>query len=190
MPSFDCVVIGSGVNGLAAAVHLTRRGWHVALVERSPAPGGAVRTEEVTLPGFRHDLFAMNVSLFAGSAFYREHKAALDAAGLEFVTVANSFASAFPGGKWLGVTTDLDATCAQMATYSRADAEQWRAMAQCFPSEVPYIAGILGVPMPSRVRGEPSSLPGRPGSGEPHQHTLARCRAPSARRACADGHWQ
>lgn len=149
MSSFDCVVIGAGVNGLAAAVHLARRGWRVALVERSPTPGGAVRTEEVTLPGFRHDLFAMNVSLFAGSSFYREHKAALDAAGLEFVGVANSFASAFPDGKWLGVTTDLDATCARIAAYSHPDADQWRAMAQAFPSEASYIGGILGLPMPS-----------------------------------------
>ena len=67
---YDAVVIGAGVNGLAAAVHLSTKGWKVAVVERGPVAGGAVKTAEITLPGFRHDLYAMNLSLFAGSPFF------------------------------------------------------------------------------------------------------------------------
>ena len=145
----DAVVIGAGINGLAAALHLARRGWGVAVVERAERPGGAVRTEELTLAGYHHDLFAMNVSLFAGSAFYREHKEVLDAQGLEFVPAADSFASAFPDGKWLGVSTDLDTTCSRIAAYSRTDADQWRSMAEAFPSDAAYIGGIMALPMPS-----------------------------------------
>ena len=66
---FDAVIVGAGHNALAAAVHLASRGWSVGAFERNDAAGGAVRTEEVTLPGFRHDLYAMNLSLFAGSPF-------------------------------------------------------------------------------------------------------------------------
>ena len=66
---FDAVIVGAGHNALAAAMHLASRGWSVGVFERNDAAGGAVRTAEVTLPGFRHDLYAMNLSLFAGSPF-------------------------------------------------------------------------------------------------------------------------
>src|SRR6185503_1729250 len=81
---FDAVIIGAGHNALAAAVHLASRGWSVGVFERCDKAGGAVRTEEVTLPGFRHDLYALNLSLFAGSAFLREHGETLRAHGLAF----------------------------------------------------------------------------------------------------------
>ena len=79
---YDAVVIGAGVNGLAAAVHLSAKGWKVAVIERAQVAGGAVKTAEITLPGFRHDLYAMNLSLFAGSPFFAAHKDALVKAGL------------------------------------------------------------------------------------------------------------
>ena len=41
---YDAIVIGAGVNGLAAAVHLAAKGWKVAVFERAPTPGGAVKT--------------------------------------------------------------------------------------------------------------------------------------------------
>ena len=56
MPSmFDAVVVGAGPNGLTAAVELARRGFAVALYEAADTVGGGARTEELTLPGFRHD---------------------------------------------------------------------------------------------------------------------------------------
>ena len=69
---YDAIVIGAGHNGLAAAVHLAAKGWKVAVVERADEPGGAVKTRAVTLPGFQHDLFAMNLGLFAGSPFFAD----------------------------------------------------------------------------------------------------------------------
>ena len=100
---YDAVVIGAGVNGLAAAVHLAAKGWKVAVVERADVAGGAVKTREITRPGFRHDLYAMNLGLFAGSPFFATHKDGLFAQGLGFVTAEHCFASAFPDGTWLGV---------------------------------------------------------------------------------------
>ena len=100
---YDAVVIGAGVNGLAAALHLAAKGWKVAVVERADMPGGAVKTREITRPGFRHDLYAMNLGLFAGSPFFAAHKDRLFAQGLAFVSAEHCFASAFPDGTWLGV---------------------------------------------------------------------------------------
>jgi phytoene dehydrogenase-like protein len=50
----DAVVIGAGPNGLVAVNVLADAGWSVVVLEAQPEPGGAVRTAELTLPGFRH----------------------------------------------------------------------------------------------------------------------------------------
>lgn len=147
--AWDAIVIGAGHNGLAAAVHLSSKGWKVLVLERNASAGGAVRTDALTLPGFRHDVCAMNLSMFAGSPFYAAHKQRLDAAGLALVPVARSFASVFDDASWLGVETDLDATCTRMAARNPRDAETWRAMATAFGADAPHLFALLGTPMPS-----------------------------------------
>lgn len=146
---YDAVIVGSGHNGLAAAVHLSSKGWKVAVVEGHPEPGGAVKTREVTLPGFRHDLGAMNLSMFAGSAFFQQYRDELTANGLGFVPAADCFASVFRDGTYLGVSTDLERTTARIAALSPQDAAAWRAMATEFGANAPHIFGLLGSPMPS-----------------------------------------
>jgi phytoene dehydrogenase-like protein len=146
---YDAVVIGAGINGLAAAVHLSAKGWKVAVLERAAVAGGAVKTAEVTLPGFRHDLYAMNLSLFAGSPFFAAHKERLIEAGVEFVPAARSFATAFPDGTWLGVETDLEATAGRIAAQNPTDAQRWREMAAAFDGDAPHIFALLASPMPS-----------------------------------------
>jgi phytoene dehydrogenase-like protein len=132
-------------------VRLASRGWSVAVVERATEPGGAVRTAEVTLPGFRHDLCAMNLSMFAGSGFLAAHREALTAAGLAFVPAADCFASVFRDGTHLGVSTDLEKTAGAIARLSPTDADAWRRMLAEFGSDAPHIFGLLGAPMPSRA---------------------------------------
>ncbi|MEI8326795.1 MAG: NAD(P)/FAD-dependent oxidoreductase, partial [Betaproteobacteria bacterium] len=147
--SWDAIIVGAGHNGLAAAVHLCSKGWKVLVLERAATPGGAVKTAEVTLPGFRHDLYAMNLSMFAGSPFYAAHKARLDAAGLALVPASHSFASVFDDGRWLGVEQDLDATSARIAARNPRDAQTWRTMAADFAADAPHLFALLGSPIPS-----------------------------------------
>jgi phytoene dehydrogenase-like protein len=149
MNAVDAVVVGAGHNGLAAAIHLLARGWSVAVVEARGEAGGAVKTAEVTLPGFRHDLCAMNLSMFAGSPFFAAYKDELLAHGLGFVPAADCFASVFRDASYLGVSTDLDKTAGAIAALSAKDAEAWRAMVTRFGEDAPYIFGLLGSPMPS-----------------------------------------
>lgn len=148
---YDAVIIGAGHNALACAAHLTKRGWKTALFEQAERPGGAVKTLELTLPGFRHDWAAMNLSLFAGSAFHKDHAAELAAAGLEFVPVKNCFASVFPDGRWLGVSTDFAETKARIAAFSARDAETWEALAADFPRRATSLFALLGSPMKKRA---------------------------------------
>lgn len=147
--TYDAVVIGAGHNGLVAAIHLASKGWTVAVVEGADEPGGSVKTREVTLPGFRHDLFATNLSLLAGSRFFAAYKDKLIAHGLALVTAEDCFASAFADDTWLGVSKDAAVTAKRIAQVSPRDAERWRAMLAEFASDAPHLFALLGVPMPS-----------------------------------------
>jgi phytoene dehydrogenase-like protein len=69
--AFDAVVIGAGPNGLVAANVLADAGWHVVVLEANGEPGGAVRTAEVTAPGFRNDLFSAFYPFAAASPVMR-----------------------------------------------------------------------------------------------------------------------
>ena len=149
MDAFDAVVVGAGHNGLAAAIHLLNRGWSVAVIEQAGEPGGAVKTRELTLSGFRHDLCAMNLSMFAGSPFFAAYKDELTAHGLAFAPAGDCFASVFRDQTFLGVSKDLEKTATAIAALSAKDAAAWRAMLARFGEDAPHIFGLLGSPMPS-----------------------------------------
>ena len=146
---YDAVIVGAGHNGLAAAVHLAAKGWKVAVVEAKAAAGGAVKTLELTEPGFRHDLCAMNLSMFAGSAFFARYRDELTGAGLELVPAPKCFASVFADDTALGVGTDVGQVVSAIRALSPADAEAWQAMLADFGRDAPHIFGLLGAPMPS-----------------------------------------
>jgi phytoene dehydrogenase-like protein len=146
---YDAVVIGAGHNGLAAALRLADRGWKVAVVEARDEPGGAVKTRELTLPGYRHDLCAMNLSMFAGSPFFQAHKDALLAHGLAFAPVEDCFATVFRDGTYLGVSRTLEKTLAGLAALSPADAKAWQDLLDRFGADAPHLFALLGSPMPS-----------------------------------------
>ncbi|MDQ0315435.1 phytoene desaturase family protein [Amorphus orientalis] len=148
---FDAVFVGAGHNALAAAVHMASKGWSVGVFERNDTAGGAVRTEEVTLPGFRHDLYATNLGMFGGSAFFQAHGEALQKHGLAFVPAENCFASPMPDGRWFGLSKDLETTVARASRLSPADGERWRAMVAQFGEDAPYLFGLLGSPMSWRA---------------------------------------
>src|SRR5262249_14029462 len=86
MDTFDVVIVGSGINSLVCAAMLVRKGKRVCVLERNAVAGGCIRTGEVTVPGFRHDLFSMSYPLFVMSPHYPLLKDDLEAGGLEFVS--------------------------------------------------------------------------------------------------------
>jgi phytoene dehydrogenase-like protein len=70
-PPYDAVVVGSGPNGLAAAITLAREGCRVVVFEANETLGGGARSAELTLPGFTHDLCSAVYPLAVGSPFFR-----------------------------------------------------------------------------------------------------------------------
>lgn len=150
---YDAILIGAGHNALACALHLAAKGWRVAVFEANAEPGGAVKTGEYTLPGFRHDWAAMNLSLFAGSAFAKTYGTELGKHGLAFVPVDRPFASVFPDGSWCGVSTSIEETQANIARHSPADAQTWGQLLAEFPDRAETIFGLLGSPMRLRPTG-------------------------------------
>jgi phytoene dehydrogenase-like protein len=93
----DAVVIGSGPNGLAAAITLARAGRSVRVCEAADSIGGGTRTEELTLPGFRHDVCSTILPLTAASPFFRTVD--LAAHGVEVVHPDAPVAHALDGGR-------------------------------------------------------------------------------------------
>ncbi len=71
MPDYDVVVIGSGPNGLGAAIALAQQGWKTLVVEAADTPGGGMRTKELTLPGYRHDVCSAVHPTAVASPFFK-----------------------------------------------------------------------------------------------------------------------
>ncbi len=147
----DAVIIGAGHNSLACACHLAAQGWKVAVYEQAATPGGAVKSGEYTLPGFKHDWAAMNMSQFAGSALMREHGEELAKHGLDFVPTEHPFASVFDGDRWIGVSKDTQTNLDRIRAFSGdLDANAWQSLTDDFPARADMVFAILGSAMSRR----------------------------------------
>jgi phytoene dehydrogenase-like protein len=136
----DAVVIGSGHNGLAAAAYLARAGWSVEVVERADRPGGAVATEELTLPGFRHDTFSSWHPLFTGSATYAELGPELEQRGLRYVNTDTPTAAAHGDGQAVVAYRDVQRTA---ESFAPEDAAAFVAELDRFGRMADVVGGLL-----------------------------------------------
>ena len=81
MAAYDYAVVGAGINGLVAAAMLAEKGRKVLVLERNDRIGGCLRTEEITAPGFVHDVMATTLVLFLTSPAYAALGKDLEARG-------------------------------------------------------------------------------------------------------------
>jgi phytoene dehydrogenase-like protein len=115
-------VIGTGPNGLAAAIVLAQAGMEVDLFEAEPVVGGAARTMELTLPGFRHDFGSAVHPMAAGSPFFQSLP--LGDHGLEWIHSPAVVAHPFDDG----TAIVLDRNLAQAEAALGEDGRAWRAL--------------------------------------------------------------
>lgn len=124
----DIIVVGGGSNSLTTACYLAKAGLSVLVLERNAEPGGGVVSIE-TAPGFVHDTHAMGFMTCLGNPAIRNDELGLASRfGLRWAYKPAPFATLLPDGRGLISYTDVDATCAEIARHSPADAEAYRAM--------------------------------------------------------------
>jgi phytoene dehydrogenase-like protein len=128
--SYDAMVVGSGPNGLTAAITLARAGRRVLVLEAAPRPGGAVATEELTLPGFHHDTFSAVHPAGAASPVFAAME--LERHGLRWVHPPVCLAHPLPDGTAVALYRDLQRTAASLDAVHPGDGERWRGFAAPF----------------------------------------------------------
>jgi len=136
---FDIVVAGAGHNSLIAAAYLAKAGYSCLILEARPEIGGDTSTEELTLPGFRHDTCSTAHAIFMESPIWRNQELPLADYGLEYIEVDPASHVVFEDGTSITQWLDIDHTCAEIARFSRRDAAayrtmiaEWRAVAPIF----------------------------------------------------------
>jgi phytoene dehydrogenase-like protein len=140
------VIIGAGHHGLVAANLLADRGWDVVVLEAASEPGGAVRTAELTVPGFHHDLFSAFYPLGAASPVLAGLN--LEDHGLRWRRAPLVLANPTPGGPTAVLSTDLDITAASLDRFCPGDGDAWRALYGWWQRVNPPLTDALLGPFP------------------------------------------
>jgi phytoene dehydrogenase-like protein len=135
--TYDAVVVGSGPNGLAAAVELARNGKRVAVLEGKSTIGGGARSAEITLPGFVHDLGSAIHPLGYASPFFRSLP--LEEHGLEWVHPDAPLAHPLDGGEAAVLERSIEATAAGLGN----DAAAYRRLMEPISADADRIAGFF-----------------------------------------------
>ena len=144
MAAADYVVVGSGINALVAAAMLGRKGRSVVVVERNDRIGGCIRTEQITAPGFVHDVMAATFVLFLTAPVYAELGRELEKRGLAFAHTGNPTAVLLPDGRHVVLTTDRGANVASFEALAAGDGARFAADIDRLASDAPFLFALLG----------------------------------------------
>jgi len=140
----DALVIGSGPNGLAAAIALAQAGWKVTVFEAQPTIGGGSRSAELTLPGFVHDVCSAVHATAAASPFFRTLP--LSEYGVEWIEPPAMVAHPFDDGTAAVIERSIDRTAAAFGRDRESYTRLFGGLARSWPRIESSVLGPLRWP--------------------------------------------
>lgn len=144
MAAVDHIIIGSGINALVAGAMLGLKGDRVLLLERESVAGGCLRTEEVTLAGFQHDVMAATFVLFMTSPAGAVLGPHLARHGLEYCHTPHPTAVLRPDGSALVLSTDRAKNISAFNALAAGDGDRHGADVGAIEADAPFLFSLLG----------------------------------------------
>ncbi len=141
---YDAIVVGSGPNGLAAAILMQQKGLSVLLIEGKETIGGGLRSAELTLPGFVHDICSAIHPLAASSPFFSTLP--LADYGLEYIYPPVAAAHPFDDGTAASIQTSMEATARLLGADEHAYIKLMQPIVNDWPLIAPDVLGPLHYP--------------------------------------------
>ncbi len=151
MAAADYVIVGSGINALVAAALLGRRGRKILVVERNDRIGGCIRSEEITAPGFVHDVMATTFVLFLTSPAYAELGPELEKRGLAFAHTPTPTAVLLPDGRHAVLAMDRKTNVAAFEELASGDGARFAADIGRLGADAPFLFALFGGSLWSRA---------------------------------------
>ena len=147
---YDAIVVGSGPNGFAAAIALQRAGLSVLLIEGKELIGGGVRSAQLTLPGFIHDICSAVHPLGADSPFFNQLH--LGQSGLQYLRPEYAIAHPFDDGSAVAIQSSVEMTAAQFGKDAGNYKRIYTTLVKEWPSVRSAFLGPLHVSAYSRAK--------------------------------------
>jgi phytoene dehydrogenase-like protein len=144
MSDADYIVVGSGINALVAAAMLGRKGRKVLVLERNDRIGGCLRTEEITVPGFVHEVMATTIVLFLLSPAYAALGKDLRARGLEIAGTDTPTAALLPDGRAAVFSTDRASNLAMFDELAEGEGARFGRVMDNMGANAPFVFSLLG----------------------------------------------
>ena len=144
---FDIVVAGAGHNSLVTAAYLSRAGLRCLVLEHQQRIGGNTMTEELTLPGFLHDTCSTAHNVIQSNPMLRDDELGLGRYGLDYIMPDPVVHMPFPDGRSITQWRDLERTAAELAQFSRRDADAYRRLIAEWEEIAPVFDAATHVPV-------------------------------------------
>ena len=144
MADADYIVVGSGINGLVCAAMLAMKGRKVLLLERSDRIGGCIRSEEITAPGFIHDVMATTFVLFVTSPAFKALGPELERRGLAFAQTDVPTGVLRPDGASLVLTRSREVNRAAFEAAGAGDGAAFDREMSLFGGNAGLVFSVLG----------------------------------------------
>ena len=144
MKSYDHIIVGSGINSLVCAAMLAKKGRAVLVLERNDQLGGCIRTEEITIPRFLHDVFSGFHPLFVTSPGYDELANDLQANGLQYLNTDSPTGAVLPDGRFLIMTTSRRDNIVAMNSIANGEGDRYAIALDEFEKSLDLTNTLLG----------------------------------------------